>query len=1197
MAWKEVEFTGSDSAERLARLQRLCGDTGAAAVDGLIIIAGVDSFHSTISQAVLKYLLLGSSGQELLGEQVIPQHQDRLDDVILVISRRRVAVFYSSESDAALTILPKLSQWRNVTEFVVDDSMEPDEQEARKIEAFKEMVQGLKRVGIPYGLNSNGDDLRDAMIPEKWPLIQSYGLENGNQGGARGRGFFTMNHEVVNVSRLLRDEMAQLDSFSAKRIVNEAEPLLRHHFDQFLLKLDHAESPQQRDSKSEADMGEDLISLFEFGTTQFDTRGLRVESHRGGRVLFGKRTAAITMKASSSATLKDSGVAPGHPATHMLVQAEDPFSGVRFARTYFLSTGKLAKRVVDEDALVHSDTGTDAHKPSSDGSQRDTTLLIHLYAALVRGFRVCVPAVIEAMRSVDPSSLSRALTVAKAQAIQAIRAVAKLNDDFQLPERFLDDHVVVDVEILNACGQRTALQPTDWQLFYMTAEIKNTPSQLASGESLGSLVVGDSILVNRSRPDVGGVNVTDAFPYLQTWLQSGREAESAGALRKALQSEFMPRSSALQLGQPLLFSGGFCFHSPQVLPIVISFAKHVKSFCLLSTPYEELVLLRFELKTHTALTDCLPVPITSPSIALPLLAGTRFQEEILQALDTWKTTAAGLDIPLYRPHDLTMYAGETPRDGSALAAAELAPVMAATCDSLVPRDRSGSHTRSKLQAIERLFPRAFIPRDSAPTTTLPKPRADRSKLLVPITVTLGLPGSAVETMAARICDLSSTDYDWVHNVVDARGMTGAMSEEQVFAEIQRRMGSTLERIARDSNVDLPPRVMLTVVGYVDPITVAAALKSLPSPPATTKLSTIIACVSATNVCLADAQRPLPKLFDQLTPGFTTHVVVTHSNDVSASQLGRLRYRIDQTNAFTDIQVLPSDVFEGPITSLLAVERFDSVYYKAYREERFPQWGTAWRQYVAETATPTPIESLRFELAPGIERTRFLECVAQHLTPCARFPKALLSDKIYPMEMSRTPPPGKGIRLAQTLATDKLLAPRSVPPEVLAAAVEEFGECWCVEARLSFAGDGEEQRAFEFVSTGTCARLRALQRVPATLELQITGRHLNAAKINELMLKCYTNMDGAMRPLRNKVTLSLQEKREIQKQHMTEPLPEGFYYDGISYIDQFGGRHEFHPNIQQFIDEHLDAINATTQRHNDKVEANRLAQRSYVRLHV
>ncbi|GLD91779.1 hypothetical protein PINS_up000312 [Pythium insidiosum] len=871
MAWKDVEFMGSDSAERLARLQRFCGDPSTGDIDGLLIIGGVDSFHSSISQAVLKYLLLGSSGQELLGEQVIPQDHDRLDDVVLVIRRQCVSVFYSSESDAAVTMLPKLSQWRNVTEFVVDDNMEPDEQEARKIAAFKEMVRGLKRVGIPFGLNANGDDLRDTMVPEKWPLVQSYGLENGNQASARGaKGFFTMNHEVVNVSRMLCDAMAQLDTFSAKRIVYEAEPLLRHHFDEFLLRLDHAESPQQRDSKSEADMGDDLISLFEFGTTQFDTRGLRVEAHRGARVLFGKRTASITTKPSSRATLRDSGGVPGQPATHMLVQAEDPFSGVRLTRTYFLATGKLAMRVVDEDALVQSDA--DHVVVQTNSAQRDTMLLIHLYAALVRGFRAGVSDVIHTMRSMGPSGLTQALVGTKARVIQAIRAALHLNDDVTLPERFLDEHVVVDVELLNACGQRITPQTTtEWHLFYVTAEIQNVRSVLSPQESLGSLIVGDTFLLNRSRQDAAVVNVTDAFAYLRTWLQSGREAESAAALRKALQSEFMLRSPALELGQPLmpldvalddgnsatasasansiastgappsiasmgiskatllleceelpllqggmqLYSGGFCFYSPQVLPVVVSFAKHVNSFCLLSTPYEELVLLRFELKKeptesrHTALGDCLPVPLASPSIALPLLAGTRFQEEILRALDTWKTTASALEIPLYRPHDLVMYEGETPRDGSAMAASELAPVMAKTCDTLVPVER-GTHTRNKLRAIELLFPRAFIPRDSNPVTALPKPRADRSKLLVPITVTLGLPGSAVESIAAQICELSATDYDWLHVVVDARGTSSVLSEAQVFDEIQRRITSTLQRIAASSPSELPPRVMLTV---------------------------------------------------------------------------------------------------------------------------------------------------------------------------------------------------------------------------------------------------------------------------------------------------------------------------------------------------------------------------------------------------
>lgn len=40
------------------------------------------------------------------------------------------------------------------------------------------------------------------------------------------------------------------------------------------------------------------------------------------------------------------------PAVHFVVEAEDPSTGVRIGRSYFLGTGKCADRVVDKNALV-----------------------------------------------------------------------------------------------------------------------------------------------------------------------------------------------------------------------------------------------------------------------------------------------------------------------------------------------------------------------------------------------------------------------------------------------------------------------------------------------------------------------------------------------------------------------------------------------------------------------------------------------------------------------------------------------------------------------------------------------------------------------------------------------------------------------------------------------------------------------------
>lgn len=82
---------------------------------------------------------------------MILQEHERLEDVILLICPQRVSIFYSSESDAAVKVLPVISKWRHVTEYVVHDGMEPDEQEERKISAFKSMMAGVKTVGFPLG--------------------------------------------------------------------------------------------------------------------------------------------------------------------------------------------------------------------------------------------------------------------------------------------------------------------------------------------------------------------------------------------------------------------------------------------------------------------------------------------------------------------------------------------------------------------------------------------------------------------------------------------------------------------------------------------------------------------------------------------------------------------------------------------------------------------------------------------------------------------------------------------------------------------------------------------------------------------------------------------------------------------------------------------------------------------------------------
>lgn len=579
-------------------------------------------------------------------------------------------------------------------------------------------------------------------------------------------------------------------------------------------------------------------------------------------------------------------------------------------------------------------------------------------------------------------------------------------------------------------------------------------------------------------------------------------------------------------------------------------------------------ILRLTLSTASTLNQLsksLPFAFASREVYIPLLSGTRFQEEILHVLATWKSTAEALEIPFYRPHDLSLTIdGATPRVGNGSGASqELPSVIRTTCAELVASRRSSARESTRIS--DALFPTWFIPKDANPVTTLGKPSADVRKLSVPITAMLGIPGSDVVRISQSVCDFSSGANDWVHVVVDARdapspAKTSAGYEQYVFDQIGCKLTKTLELIKANVNPLVHPRIMLVVVGYVDVITVAAAIKRVGSRSVTValpsvKVSALVACVSATNVYLPDAlaaQSSFPKLFDQITAGFATHVVVTHSTDVSASQLGRLRFRIDHVNPFADVHVLAQDVFEGPITALLALDRFESAYYTRFRDAQFPHWdadrsddSVGWKQYVAELEHELTPMSLRFEIAPGMERSRFLHLVGATLTPFAAFTKSL--EKHI-----------KGIRLAQALATDKVRAATASRAtdsdarpggartnQITASADSECGACWSVDARVVFTS--EPTCVYHYVSTGSSARMRidvkraqpnddddsssAAPSQQPSLEVAITGTDLNAAKVHALLLNCYAQVERSVAPLRTKASISIDEKRAIQQAHV------------------------------------------------------------------
>ncbi|RQM27412.1 hypothetical protein B5M09_002552 [Aphanomyces astaci] len=823
-------FSGQDSYQRLQRLQALCGNKhhdGRGGYEAMLIVGGADGLYSHGSQAALKFLFLGKSGQELLGEQVIPQQYEALEDVVVLITRTAVSIFYVLDSDSAALLLPLLSNWRNVTEYVATDDMTQDLRELTKIRAFRAMVEPHATIGIALHEPKSTGDVPTA---EAWPLVQSFGLEDVHPSSAV-KGFFSMHHTVVNCSMALMARLTDIDDFFARRLVEDAEPALAHHFGGLLAKLDHAETPAARGALTEADIADDVASFYDFGTIRHDARRLQRAPNRGATVHFGTRTSAEFSTATSSPTITSpqAGVHGQFPATHFTVVAEEPLTGIRVGRTYFVGTGKCAARIVDPDALV---------------------------------------------------------------------------------------------------------SPADSKLDRYESVPTNAADTLKVGRPIGTSVSHAQILV---------------------------QSEHLHVIEGTLQP----------------YAHGFVLTSAHCPPLVVPFPTHVLALRVLATPHEQLLLVVVDFTEDNN------------------LVRSRMQERLLAVLDVWKATAAAHDIPFVKPNS----------------------------------------------------------------------------------------------------------------------------------------------------------------GYVDPIAVCAAVKHTQHDQAM-QLSTVTTVISGVALTLPDSATPFPKLWDQLTPGFVTTVVLTNTQDVA--NLPRLRLRVDSANPFADVLCLRSNGLDGDLSTFLALDVFETSERRRYRDVHFPLWQQAPSTYVVPL--PASVTAVRFEMKLKLDRNRFVACI-----------QALAMDKVSTqlVHSSSSNEEHKGV----------------VPEETIAAIVAQLGTVWTVEASLTFTDDN--QHGYTYINTGTKAFLRVqptLSSPPTSCSFVFTGQHLDAEKLRLLLLQCCPARHAAVVALSD---VTVDEKRRIQALHVTDPLPDGYMFDGTSYYDYFGGQYEFHPNIQQFIDADMAKKNDVAARHNNELETDRV----------
>jgi hypothetical protein len=319
----EVQFL----RHRLRILQSQCSAKNPDKPDAIICIAGLDGGNNQGSLSVLKYLLLGANGKDLI-DPSLDSDEDYLEELVMLVQEHSVSVFWTLEirhriGDTLRQVCPFLVEYGTHMESDEDLEENIDVFEARKCAQFKRMILeavdegGMIGLAVPLGY----DELVET---ESWPLLKSFALDQL----LCPTGFFTRRYGLVDMSDTFYVLFRSVDSFSLRLAHEATRTNILPHLQQVFRLLD-TQSSEARTRLSLENVTAPLDMLYDFGAMHAQSEPdplLRPVT------LCGSGTDAI----GSTTAIETAAKGLLGSAAHLVVESCEPSSGLRFCRTFFL---------------------------------------------------------------------------------------------------------------------------------------------------------------------------------------------------------------------------------------------------------------------------------------------------------------------------------------------------------------------------------------------------------------------------------------------------------------------------------------------------------------------------------------------------------------------------------------------------------------------------------------------------------------------------------------------------------------------------------------------------------------------------------------------------------------------------------------------------------------------------------------------
>ncbi|XP_048745720.2 dynein axonemal assembly factor 9-like [Ostrea edulis] len=1142
-------FSSFVSGARLRRVQELLkSEEIDNKPDAILCIAGIDSRYHEGSTELIDYLLFGFFERRKAELEQSGFEEEVIDDLIVLIRKHEVDVYCNPVNYHYL--LPYVAHWRNLRFHCLSDAEYEDEEAAEeyKIQSFIAMVQGVRKVAIPHnviGLSAKFDH----MLIEKWPIIQAYALED-----YKGGGFFTLQHEVVDIGPQLSEVYSQMDPCTLEVLLTEQMTQFERQWQTLIDNLD-VNIATGIDRLTEEKVCEPLQSYYKHG--KVGSQGTKtMERQRQPFVLCGTNSRRKVLddvrscKISVNSEISQCGISNG-PAKFMVCHGISPRGPLCCTRTYFLNE-EPSMRGARATLQSKTDGGTPADTVMAVEDQ-DTKMLVDMYS-------IMVDSVLEGIKQYSKTlSVHKTRAMVVDQICEGCRTYPVLNKYIQ---RRSD--IVFTLEAYDQDGRNQSVEEGSRSLMLKSASIclYDVPSTLIPSKTLGSLVFSEIFqdsVISVQREDgtleLSGETLvlTSFIPRYKNWPLCSKmdPSSSLHSLEKygclLLPGETVRVCTNRNLTQPVTAAELYAYESA----IVLVFQRAIT----LSLDKDSIMSMQMFVGETSEALSVLMVKV-SPSSSIP--AFLQSDDGIIYITMVPKSKAKLClfqeVLPKWKSQDSLPEVNAT--DSIPQSFQQIAEQLQLEFDNDHRPASPYHHIKGKFYNLDRFMTHLSVSSvTSHPTTSLPIMLQEAEEVEtvaqeggvineafhgITVTVLGGIPGSHKDQLCDTLLYLTESQIRWT-----VLKQTFGKTKSLINGELQdtlSKMWSAMRRRLRSAEIS--NRLLLITPGYTNIIDVLCAILNHPNPDVQqhVRIGSVTICIDPF-VSFIEHRLTFPNLLDQCAQGFVNNILITSATSIQQnSSLEVIQTLLRSVNS--DVAFFLAE--KGNVKRSMDVDAIlsETAFMENKKVRAREMLSPGWSQGLNRTPLSFTIQDTELTFSQPLVRNLFINKLRELRGLLTHYP---FSGNIFMVQGQVSFTDSEDLMdVLYIVKSDQLTVTKHADNSVA-------------------NGDGLHLSRNKFC-------------------LVVSGHKLQVTQIKDWLRSC-GRQKPEMKKLVTKKDLTKDEIKKIHKQHHLDTLPAGWFYNGTQFVSFDGEKQDLHPSLETFIQEYVDSINREIEDHNDKVRKN------------